>query len=67
MKPYGKVIRVGPLFAQRLERLKREYSDSLGRPVKMTKLTDELSKSLESDGFWNFLQKDARRKRRRYL
>jgi len=65
VKKHGKVIRVGPLFATRLETLKQEYSTALGHPVKMTRLTDELSKSLESDGFWNFLIVDAKRKQRR--
>lgn len=61
----SKVIRVSDRFASSLEKIRREYSDSLGRPVKMTRITDGIHERLSEEGFLSLWLDDAKKRRRK--
>ena len=61
----SKVLRVGGKFASKMERLQKEYSQALGKNVKMTRITDGLADRLDEEGYFNFWARDAKKKRGR--
>ena len=63
-KDYGKVIRVGPKFAKTLRFLQDDYSKAVGKRVKMTKLTDNMTDRLAEEGLIARWIQDARRRQR---